>query len=73
MTRRPQIVRTGLVAACLLIAACAQDPAYRSGMQLIAEGRTDEGLAQLELAMRQAPQNVETPSSGLHDRHAKRA
>ena len=60
MTCRRPIVRTGLAAACLLIASCAtQDPAFKSGMQLIAEGRADEGLAQLELAMRQAPQNVE--------------
>ena len=53
------VVRTTILAALLVITACAENPVYRSGMQLVGEGRTEEGLAQLELAMRQAPQNVE--------------
>ena len=52
-------LRAGLLAGLLMLTACAENPVYRSGMQLVGEGRTEEGLAQLELAMRQAPQNVE--------------
>ena len=47
------IVRASLAAACLLVASCAQHPACCSGMQLVADGRIEDGLVQRELAVTQ--------------------
>ena len=57
------IVCASLAAACLLVASCAQHPACCSGMQLVADGRIEDGLVQLELATRQVPQNAEYRSA----------
>jgi general secretion pathway protein D len=46
--------------ACLLLmAGCASNTAVRDSKQLFAEGRVDEGVSQLERAMREYPQDHE--------------
>ena len=44
--------------ALILLAGCATDQAFREGERLIQEGRTEEGLKQLEQAVREQPSNV---------------
>ena len=51
--------RIAAVAAGLLVAACAQNQTYTAGLQNMAAGRIEEGLAQLEQASKEAPRNPE--------------
>ena len=46
-------------AAFLLLGACAGNVAHREGLAMMAQGRPEEALAQLEKASREAPQNRE--------------
>lgn len=48
-----------------LLTACASDQALREGERLVAEGRPEEGLKQLEQALREQPANVETRAAYL--------
>ncbi|MGE5469614.1 MAG: secretin N-terminal domain-containing protein [Bacteroidota bacterium] len=48
-----------LLPAVVLLAGCAGDLAYRDGLELLDQGNTEEGLAQLERASREAPRNRE--------------
>ncbi|MDP3514711.1 MAG: tetratricopeptide repeat protein [Sulfuritalea sp.] len=48
-----------LVAAILTLYGCAGQMAHREGMQLLADGRLEEGLAALERAATEAPDNSE--------------
>ena len=57
------LTRTSFLVALVVVTGCAQHPAYRSGMQLVADGRIEDGLVQLELATRQVPQNAEYRSA----------
>ena len=57
------LTRTSFLIALVVVTGCAQHPAYRSGMQLVADGRIEDGLVQLELATRQVPQNAEYRSA----------
>jgi general secretion pathway protein D len=50
------------LALCALIAACNTIPAVDDGNRLIAEGRTAEGLAKLEQAARDNPNNAQALS-----------
>jgi general secretion pathway protein D len=43
----------------LAVAGCASDSAYREGERLLAQGYTEEGLRQLEQAVRAEPKNVQ--------------
>jgi general secretion pathway protein D len=54
-------MKTGVIALVLvcLLAACATDVAYREGQKLLAEGKTQEGLKQLETATKSAPENLQ--------------
>jgi len=51
--------RTILLIAIVAVSACAQNPAYREGLQLLSEDRIEEGLARLEQASQAAPANAE--------------
>ena len=51
--------RIAAVAAGLLVAACAQNQTYNDGLQNLAAGRIEQGLAQLEQASKEAPRNPE--------------
>lgn len=55
------LARLGCAALCsvLLLAACASNTAVRDSRQLFAEGRSEEGVAQLERALRDYPDDHE--------------
>ena len=57
------LIETLDLAALLLLifslAGCAGERAFREGKSLLAEGRTEEGLAQLETAVKENPGNIE--------------
>jgi general secretion pathway protein D len=53
------------LASASLMAACASDQAFREGQRLLAEGRTEEGLKQLEQAMREQPGNAQARTTYL--------
>lgn len=57
-----------LITSILLLAACASDQAFREGERLIAEGRTEDGLRQLEQALREQPNNVQMRTAYLRSR-----
>lgn len=57
-----------LITSTLLLAACASDQAFREGERLMAEGRTEDGLRQLEQAMREQPDNVQMRTAYLRSR-----
>jgi len=59
------------LAAASLLSACASDQAFREGERLLAEGRTEEGLKQLEQAMRDQPNNVQVRTAYLRVREAQ--
>lgn len=48
-----------ITAVVLLMAGCAGERAHRDGLNLIAEGRFDDGLASLERAANEAPDNLQ--------------
>ena len=52
----------------LAVAGCASDSAYREGERLLAEGQTEEGLRQLEQAVREDPKNVQYRTAYLQAR-----
>jgi general secretion pathway protein D len=58
----------------LTLAGCASDRAYREGERLLAQGRTEAGLRQLEQAVRDAPGNVQyrTAYVRVRDEHLAR-
>lgn len=58
MTFQP-VRRALLVAALLTLGGCAGQMAHREGMQLLADGRLEEGIAALERAAAEAPDNSE--------------
>src|SRR5450830_1543268 len=45
------------VVTALLLSACAGEREHRSGLNLLAEGKTEDGLSNLERAVAQAPDN----------------
>ena len=51
--------RVGLCGAMLLLTGCAGMQAYKEGNELLAQGKTDEGLAKLEEAVALEPRNAE--------------
>lgn len=53
------IGRTLLVLALMALYGCAGQVAHREGMQLLADGRLEEGIAALERATAEAPENSE--------------
>jgi general secretion pathway protein D len=58
------------VALCALLAACNTIPAVDDGSKLIAEGRTEEGLAKLQQATRDNPNNAQALSTFVAAREA---
>jgi general secretion pathway protein D len=58
------------VALCALLAACNTIPAVDEGRKLIAEGRTEEGLAKLAQAARDNPNNAQAVSNYVAAREA---
>jgi general secretion pathway protein D len=56
---KPWIWRLALLLLISFLAGCAGERAFREGKSLLAEGRTEEGLAQLETAVRENPSSVE--------------
>jgi general secretion pathway protein D len=59
-----------LVLAGLIVAGCANDQAYREGRRLLGEGRTEQGLTQLELAAKEHPGDRELRAFLFHSREA---
>ena len=57
-----------LLTCLLFLASCASDQAFREGERLMAEGRTQEGLTQLEQALREQPNNVQIRTAYLRSR-----
>lgn len=55
---------------CMLLAACNTIPAVEDGRKLIAEGRTEEGLAKLEQAARDNPNSAQALSNYIGAREA---
>jgi len=52
----------------LVLAGCAGEQAYRDGIQLLEVGRLEDGLARLEEATREAPDNLAFRSALLRNR-----
>jgi general secretion pathway protein D len=66
---RPVLAPLGtFLCALLLLAGCASDTALKEGQRLIAEGKTREGLTQLEQAMRAHPGDLEYRTAYLRQR-----
>lgn len=57
-----------LIMSILLLTACASDRAFREGERLLAEGHTQEGLARLEQALREQPNNVQIRTAYLRSK-----
>jgi general secretion pathway protein D len=53
---------------CALLAGCADDQAYRDGLALVNQGKTDEGMAKLKEATEKDPHDVEYRSAYLKAR-----
>lgn len=63
MKRIRVLARTTLLIATVIVSACAQNQVFREGLQLLSEDRIEEGLARLELASRESPNNSEYRSA----------
>lgn len=61
-------VSSALFLVALVAAGCASDQAYRDGQRLLGEGKTEEGLAQLEHAVQQHPKDQELRAYLFHQR-----
>lgn len=58
MTRLRSIIRQWQIASVMLaLAGCAGETAHRQGIEMLSFGRQEEGLAKLEQAAREAPDN----------------
>jgi general secretion pathway protein D len=57
-------------ALVLILSGCAGDQAYREGERLMQEGKTVEGLKQLEAAVRENPNNVQYRTAYIQSRDA---
>ncbi|BAN36613.1 type II secretory pathway, component HofQ [Sulfuricella denitrificans skB26] len=53
------IWRLALLLLISFLAGCAGERAFREGKSLLAEGRTEEGLTQLEIAVKEDPNSIE--------------
>ena len=64
--------RNGLVIglAITMLWGCASEQAFRDGKSLLAEGKVEEGLAQLEAASKAEPRNAEYRGSFYRQREA---
>src|SRR5690348_16768901 len=62
----------GLIIVSILIAStgCATNKAFDEGKRLIAEGKIDTGLASLEKAAREDPDNLEIRAALVRQREA---
>lgn len=56
------------LSACLLLAACATNPALQESRQLVAQGQHDAALARMEQALREDPDNRELRAYYLRQR-----
>ena len=65
--RRPLILS---LVISLLVVGCAGEQAFRQGKQLLSEGKAEEGLAQLEQAVKEDPNNVEFRTRLIRERDA---
>ncbi|MBI2225828.1 MAG: general secretion pathway protein GspD, partial [Betaproteobacteria bacterium] len=63
MKRIRAFARTTLLIATVIVSACAQNPVFHEGLQLLSEDRIEEGLARLEQASKEAPANTEYRSA----------
>lgn len=61
-------MRRIVITLLVLLAACAQNPAYREGLDLLEAGRVEPGLAKLEEASRRQPGNREIRQAYFHQR-----
>lgn len=53
------LTRLSALIAVLTLSACASNPAFKESNDLLAQGRTDDGVQRLEQAMRDEPQDHE--------------
>ena len=67
---RSWLAASALLLAGLIAAGCATDQAYREGKRLLGEGRTEQGLAQLEQAAKEHPEDRELRAFLFHSREA---
>lgn len=58
------------LALAALLSACASDQALREGERLLAEGRTADGLKQLETALQDKPNDVQIRTAYLRGKEA---
>ena len=68
MKTAPTIRMTGQMALILLLTGCASDQAFREGERLLAAGRTQEGMQQLEKAMLERPHNAQIRTAYLRSK-----
>jgi len=61
-------VSSALFLVALVAAGCASDQSYREGQRLLGQGKTEEGLAQLEHAVAQNPRDQELRAYLFHER-----
>jgi general secretion pathway protein D len=64
----PHALKIAVVGVAL--AGCAGHVTYRQGKELLAQGRYEEGLAKIEQASREAPDNAEYRSGLIRERDA---
>ncbi|AUT75944.1 secretion protein [Paraburkholderia hospita] len=63
------ILRCALVVGLpVLLAGCAAQKAWRDGQQFVAQGKVDEGLAKLEEAVKQEPQDASYRATWIAER-----
>lgn len=62
-----------VLAACLLLVGCAGEKNVRESNNLLAEGKVEEGLAELQKAMEQSPRNHELRNQYYREREVQLA
>lgn len=58
----------GILLAFFLLMGCASDRLQREGMQLIAEGKTEQGLSKLQEATKASPKDIALRGSVIRER-----
>lgn len=64
----PAFPRCALLLISILLAGCAGEATFREGRALLAEGQAEAGLAKLQQAMSEAPNNLEIRNAYYRER-----
>lgn len=67
-----RIWAAGALALALALGGCAGEQAFRQGNQLIKEGKTEEGMAQLAQAVKENPKNLAFRTRYLQEKERRR-